>query len=238
MDDIWLTVHVQNPQRKDRSDKRMLHHLRDFDFPRQIPEVFAVYREHHDAMEQLLDLVHARLTSPRVSLIATAQMVESFDRSLTSDPEADDALLALADRASKLLLGATDLSKYATTAKRSILESVRPSFSSRLSRLDKDIGDDVSGLVKQRRWKNDVQLVRNTVVHGLAPVGFFAKNVIPLQVSTDLLEVLFEMRLLVAFGFTPQEAKRVLESDPHWWQMTQVIVPYMDAFRAFDEYGK
>jgi len=236
MDDVSLTVHVRNPHKKDRTENRTLHHVTDFDFSKQISIAFDVYRAHGDAMAQYLELIHSDPRSHRVKLIATAQMVESFDRSLTPDADIDTPLRGIGDRAFELFETDDDLAHYASAAKRSVLESVRPTFASRLSRLDQQTGQFVSELAQSKKWKNDVQLVRNTVVHGLPRVAFLARNVIPIEVATDILEVLFELRLLVAFGFTPNDAKNVMESDPNWWQTTQRIKPYMGVFREFEDF--
>jgi hypothetical protein len=84
-------------------------------------------------------------------------------------------------------------------------------------------------------WKTDIASVRNSVVHGLPSSAFFLK-VIPLQSSFDILMILFEARLLVAFGFDPSRAQEILTKNPRWWGQTNHISRHVGTFEDFKNF--
>ncbi|MBC7593214.1 MAG: hypothetical protein H7288_04640 [Kineosporiaceae bacterium] len=81
--------------------------------------------------------------------------------------------------------------------------------------------------------------VRNAVIHGLPSVKFLTTNVIPLQVAEEILNLLFEARMLLALGFETDGVKKVLiENDSGWWGRRSDIVTYLDTFAEFAAYGR
>jgi hypothetical protein len=126
------------------------------------------------------------------------------------------------------------LKKYSEKATQGVSEAHRATLASRLSRLDKQTGTFLRDeLSLHADWKTDIASVRNSVVHGLPSSAFFLRNVIPLQISFDILMILFEARLLVAFGFDPVHAKEILTKNPHWWGQTNHISRHIGTLEDF-----
>ena len=83
-----------------------------------------------------------------------------------------------------------------------------------------------------------VPLVRNSVAHGLPSSGFFSKNRIPLELSVDILEMLFEARLLVMFGFDKAQVAQMMTKDnPYWDSRVARITEHMQHFETFKAYA-
>lgn len=234
----WLQVMPRNPRRPERPGRdKFLHHLKDFDFDSQVQTVFDTHVSHHAAIEQYLDYIHRKPATPMVRLTLLAQLVETFDRSLNPDPDLTPALEAKATEASAAVSAVPGLTQFAAAVQRAVRDSLRPSLSHRLSRMDKEVGGIVSEALGQKTWKNDIPLVRNAVVHGLSSANFFTTNLIPLQVAEAILDLLFEARLLVALGFESAAVKKILtENDPNWWGRRADIVNYLSSFNDFKKY--
>lgn len=233
----WLTVVPRNPKRKfsETDEILFLHKLRDFDFARQLPIVIETFAKHRPAIEQYLDYIHNRPGTPMVRLTVLAQLVETFDRSLDPDPALTEQVIADAKAVAAVVASEAALNKYVLDAKRAVMESVRPTLANRLKRLDVATGKIVSELVGEGvDWKGSIAAIRNAIVHGLPSSLFFLTNVIPIQISVDILEVLFELRLLVALGFTPDEVKKIVkEDDFSWFGRTHHVRTYLGSFDNF-----
>lgn len=235
----WLEVIPRNPKRKmdDSRGIQFLHKLRHFDFEKQVPRVIASISAHETAIEQFLDHVHSTPQTPMAKLTTMAQMVETFDRSLTPDSAPPSEQEEAARRVKELMTAEAALKKFASKAVQGISEAHRDTLASRLSRLDKQTGRFLrSELSLHADWKSDIALVRNSAVHGLPSSTFFLKNVIPLQISFDILMILFEARLLVAFGFDPTRVQEILTKNPHWWGQTNHISKHLGAFGEFNNF--
>jgi len=232
-----LQVIPRNPTRKEhprRPVEAYLHRLRHFDFAKQLQTVFDTFEKHDPAISQYLDFIHHSPSTPMVRLTLMAQLVETFDRSLNPDPPLTEAISEKAARVKKMIGDDADVKKFASDAARAVTESVRPTLASRLSRMDKETGKLVTETLDGTDWKTDVPLIRNSVVHGLESAEFFTKNVIPLQTAEDILNLLFEARLLVALGFDAEKAKEMLtKDDPGWWQRRELMVKYLPSFVLF-----
>ena len=236
----WLSVIPRNPKRKFAADDRIdfLHKLNEFDFERQLPVVLDVYETYRPAVDQYLDYLHNMPSTPMVRLTVLAQMVETLDRSLDPDPSVTTELQEAATALSTHVASEPTLKKYASGTKRVVTESVRPTLEARLRRLDISTGKIVGEMLNRKSWKSDIALIRNSIVHGLPSSSFFLTNYIPIQIAIDILEMLFEFRLMVALGFTADEVKKkVTEDDPRWFGRKHHIVRYLDSFdkfKAFD----
>ena len=235
----WLSVIPRNPKRKFSEDDKIdfLHTLREFDFARQLPVVFDAHTKHKPAVEQYLDYLHNKPSTPMVRLTVLAQLVETFDRSLNPDSPVTDALKDVATALSNHVAGDPSFKKYASGAKRVVTESVRPTLEDRLRRLDLSTAKVVSEMLGRKSWKADIAKIRNSIVHGLPSSAYFLTNYIPIQISVDILEMLFELRLMVTLGFTAEEVKKkVTEDDPRWFGRKHHIVRYLDSFDEFNAY--
>lgn len=235
----WLTVIPRNPERKFKDDDkiRFLHRLKDFEFEKQLPIILDAAFAHETAIGQFLDYLHSPPGTPMVQLTVLAQLVETFDRSLDPDPLATDELNEEAQALFAFVAASDKFKKYASDSKRMVKESARPTLASRLKRLDTATGKIVGDMLKEMDWKSAVAEVRNAIVHGLPSSSFFLTNIIPIQVSVDILELLFEMRLLVAMGFTPDEMKAiVVDGDPNWYGRTHNVRSYLSSFEDFKSY--
>lgn len=232
-----LQVIPRNPTRKEHTSRpfpAFLHHLRHFDFAQQLQTVFDTFDKHDPAISQYLDFIHHSPSTPMVRLTLMAQLVETFDRSLNPDPPLTDEIKEKAARVKELVAADAEVKKFASDAARVVNESVRPTLASRLSRMDKETGKLVTETLGSTDWKTDVPLIRNSVVHGLESAEFFTKNVIPLQTAEDILNLLFEARLLVALGFEVDKAKSMItDDDPGWWQRRELMVKYLPSFQLF-----
>jgi ApeA N-terminal domain 1 len=235
----WLSVIPRNPERKFSVDDKIdyLHMLKEFDFERQLPVVLDTFVRHQTAVEQYLDYIRNKPNTPMVRLTVLAQLVETFDRSINPDPLVTDDLKAKAAEFSTYVAVDPAFKSYAPSAKRVITESVRPSLEDRLRRLDLSTGRVVSDMLGRKSWKADVAKIRNAIVHGLPSSAFFLTNVIPIQISIDILEMLFELRLMITLGFTSENVKKkVTEDDPRWYGRKHHIVSYVSSFDDFNEY--
>ena len=238
--DTWLEVIASNPERRPpQQGHAYLHRLRDFDFERQLQTVFDTFQAHGAAIDQYLDFIHNRPSTPMVRLTLLAQLVETFDRSLNVDAPLTREVECSAKEVEKLLKTREQLRSYASTAERAVRESIRPTLSHRLSRLDRQTGKLVSDALGSGKWKSDVPAVRNAVIHGLPSAKFLTTKVIPLQVAEEILNLLFEARMLLALGFETDGVKKVLiENDSGWWGRRSDIVTYLDTFAEFAAYGR
>jgi hypothetical protein len=98
--DRWVdirTAHALRPQ-GDLSTRDLLHLLPDFDFATQIPLVLEVVEQHRYSVEHFAVLRGGGAEGHLARLVAAAQLVESFDRSLHRAPggvKLEDRLLRL-----------------------------------------------------------------------------------------------------------------------------------------------
>lgn len=235
----WLSVTPRNPKRKFAVDDKIdfLHKLSEFDFERQLPIALATFVQHKPAIEQYLDYLHNTPSTPMVRLTVLAQMVETLDRSLDPDPPVTTDLEDTAAALSCHVAAEPTFKKYAQGAKRVVKESVRPTLEDRLRRLDVSTAKVVSEMLNRRSWKADIANIRNSIVHGLPSSSYFLTNYIPIQIAIDILEMLFELRLMVALGFTAEEVKKkVTKDDPRWFGRKHHIVSYVGSFDDFNNY--
>lgn len=234
-----VQVLANNPDRKvtpdDLEEGRFMHRLRNFDYEMQLPIFFDAWKKHQVTFEQYVDWIQQRPTSRLTQMSYLAQLVETFDRSINPDPETDDALRELAASAEAALAEHNDLNPFAKKAKQAVLESARPTLRQRLARMDSETGELLTTAIGGvRSWKDDVSLVRNSLIHGLPTSVFLARNHIPLYVSIDILEILFEARLLVTLGFTPEQVEQILTKDnPRWYQRVSQITDFLDSLVEF-----
>ncbi|CAN02364.1 hypothetical protein CMM_2292 [Clavibacter michiganensis subsp. michiganensis NCPPB 382] len=237
-----LRAYLNNPERLDSEDEldpvQFLHKMRQFDFAKQLPLVIDAWKAHRVTLEQYLEWIHRKPASIVSQLSYMAQLVESFDRSLSPDPAVPDELVVLGDKAAELFRGAEELAHLSKNAKQAVVESTRPTLSQRLKRLDNETGKVVSKALGGGQWKAYVPLVRNSVAHGLPSSGFFSKNRIPLELSVDILEMLFEARLLVMFGFDKAQVAQMMTKDnPYWDSRVARITEHMQHFETFKAYA-
>jgi len=235
----WLSVITRNPKRKFTSEDKIqfLHRLNDFDFERQLPILLSTFTAHRTALDQYLDYLHTKPGTPMVQLTVLAQLVETFDRSLDPDPLLDDDTRADAQALADYVASNAALKKHARDAKRAALESIRPNLASRLRRLDDATDKIVGEMLGAVDWKSSVASIRNSIVHGLPSSAFFLTNVIPIQISVDILELLFELRLLLALGFSKDEARKIMTvDDPRWAGKTYNMKTYLSSFEDFKQY--
>jgi hypothetical protein len=236
----WLSVHARNPVRKfvPSDEIHYLHRLQHFDFAKQLPIVYTSYEQHNTAVRQYLDYLQNRPGTPMVRLTVLAQLVETLHRSLEPDAAPDLQVRADSLAVAAALKSDVALAKYASQARRAVMESDRPTLASRLRRLDEATEGVVSTMVGSGvDWKGAIAAIRNAIVHGLPTSQFFVLNQIPIQVAVDLLEVLFELRLLVALGFTPAEARKIVtEVDPNWGGRAYQMKHYISSFDDFMNY--
>lgn len=236
----WLEVFPRNPKRKFASDDEIHFLLRgtQLDFGRQVPVILGAIQAHETAVEQYLDFVHNRPNTAMVQLTTLAQLLETFDRSLSHDPDVSPEQRHAATSV-RQVLNENELTKpYAKKAEYSILESHRPSLARRLSRLDRETNSLLRRSIGDGNWIANIATVRNAVVHGLPSSQFFVRNIIPLQVSVDILEILMEARMLVMMGFSPEEADSILtKSDPRWFGRINHIKQYLHSFDNFQAFA-
>lgn len=88
---------------------------------------------------------------------------------------------------------------------------------SRLRRLSRESGGVLDEIIGHKRWASHVQRVRVIVVHGLETSEQLTRDVRSIQVATEILLLLFEVRLLVQFGFDAATAKALIERRRQHW---------------------
>lgn len=236
-----MAAMVSNPTRQlepgDMKNEAFLHLMREFDYEAQLPIYFAAWKAHRVVLEQYLEWIYRKPESHLTRLTYMAQLVESLARSIEPEQEASDELKAAAERAKSLMQQDDELKRFAGRAKQAVLESRRVSLADRLRSMDVVSGKFVSGVVGRRSWKDDVALVRNSVVHGLESSAFFAENRIPLMVSVDILEMLFEARLLILLGFSTDQVEAMFKRDAQTWDdRDRYITDYIGSFDDFKDY--
>lgn len=236
--ETWLEVIPRNPKGgKVEGEIDFLHQFKHFNFAKQLPLVLDTFKKHQTAIDQFLDYTHTTPATAMIQLTTFAQIVETFDRSLSPDIEMTDAQKAAMDSLGKLMSDDPALKKYTSKAVQGIAESHRLTLAHRLSRLDKETGNLVSSEIQRPDWKSEVANIRNSAVHGLPSSALFGTNIIPLQVSVSFLRVLFEARLLVAMGFTPEQVKQMItQYDLRWMLKKSMITSYLDSFDTFKNF--
>lgn len=236
--DTWLEVIPRNPKGgKVEGEIDFLHKFKHFNFEKQFPMVLDTFKNHQTAIDQFLDYTHTTPATALVQLTTFAQIVETFDRSLSPDTEMTEAQRWAVQSLGKLMADDPALIKFASKATQGVAESHRPTLARRLSRLDKATGKLVSNEIQRPDWKSEVANIRNSVVHGLPSSALFQTNIIPLQVSVSILRVLFEARLLVAMGFTPEQVKQMITRyDLRWMLKKSMITGYLDSFDTFKKW--
>jgi hypothetical protein len=233
--DMWMKVIPRNPKGgKPKGEIDFLHQFKHFDFEKQLPRVFDTFKKHQTAIDQFLDYTHTTPATAMIQLTTFAQIVETFDRSLSPDSEMTEAQATAVETLRTLMVDDPALKKFASKATQGVAESHRPSLAHRLSRLDKETGKLVSDEIQRPDWKSEIAKIRNSVVHGLPNSDLFRTNIIPLQVSVSILRVLFEARLLIAMGFTHEQVKQMItQYDLRWMLKKAMITGYLDSFDTF-----
>lgn len=235
----WFTMWGPSASREpaEEGELHFLHQLGDFGFAADVPHVIDTARRHYPVMSQYLNFLHDEPTDPITRLVTLANLVEAFDRSLYPDPAPTELHREHARRAARLVAADPDLSRYTDWVKRAVRDSGRPTLASRLSRLDAECGGLVSESFDMPKWADAIAGVRNAVIHGLPAAEFFSRDRRPLTICADLLLLIFEERLLVAFGLDQPEVRKVLtENDPRWWERVHRIRSQLDSLREFEAF--
>jgi hypothetical protein len=97
----------------------------------------------------------------------------------------------------------------------------------RLNGLDGDVGRMIKAIIGNGVWAREVRDLRDIVVHGLRASEELTQDVRSLQVATTVLLMIFEARMLVEFGFTAEQARKLIERDVrHGNNLTLIRVNY------------
>jgi hypothetical protein len=222
--DRWVEVRTSYPPRfgKEKESHDLLHLARDFDFGRQIPRVVEVVNQHRYSVEHFAALKGRPSGGVLARFVAAAQLVESFDRTLHDDqPKPGQA--AVMEQVTKLLKDTGISSKYRRKIKDVLKRSHEPSLEQRLRRLSRQSGSVLDEVVEHTRWPADVARLRNIVVHGLETSETLTRDVRSIQVSTDILLLLFEARWLWEIGFDQAQIRRLLERRAYHWSIKHRI---------------
>jgi len=92
------------------------------------------------------------------------------------------------------------------------------SLEGRLTKLDQESGGLIKETVQDKDWHKRVARLRHIVDHGLPGSEVLTKDVRSVQAATGILLLLFEVRFLVALGFTAEKAKSLaVERGTHGW---------------------
>jgi hypothetical protein len=92
------------------------------------------------------------------------------------------------------------------------------SLEGRLTRLDQESGGLVKEIAGDKKWHERLARLRNIVAHGLPRSEVLATDVRSVQAATRMLLLLFEVRFLVALGFTPDQARGLsMNRGDHGW---------------------
>ena len=92
------------------------------------------------------------------------------------------------------------------------------SLEARLLKLDQESGGLIKEVAGDKRWHQRLARLRNIVAHGLPPSEVLASDVRSVQAGTRMLLLLFEVRFLVALGFTPEKARALaVNRGDHGW---------------------
>lgn len=96
-------------------------------------------------------------------------------------------------------------------------------FDKRLKVMEEDCGEPVRGLGVSKRWRSDVAKLRNIVLHGDAHSHEILRDQRPLIAGFEMLVILFEVRLLVAFGLDVATAKSLVElRNDFYWRRSRI----------------
>lgn len=102
-------------------------------------------------------------------------------------------------------------------------EQGKRGLDARLNRLSRESGGVLDEIIGHKRWAKHVARVRDIVVHGLETSEQLTRDVRSIQVATEILLLLFEARLLVAFGFPAAVAQTLIERRNRHWQIKASI---------------
>lgn len=88
----------------------------------------------------------------------------------------------------------------------------------RLTKLDQESGGLLKEIADDKNWHKRLGRLRNIVAHGLPRSEELTSDVRSVQAGTRMLLLLFEVRFLVALGFTPEKARGLaVDRGSHGW---------------------
>ncbi|MBT0993148.1 hypothetical protein KIN34_02435 [Cellulomonas sp. DKR-3] len=92
------------------------------------------------------------------------------------------------------------------------------SLDARLTKLDQESGGLLKEIVGDKEWHKRLARLRNIVAHGLRRSEALTSDVRSVQAGTRMLLLLFEVRFLVALGFTAEKARGLaVDRGSHGW---------------------
>lgn len=88
----------------------------------------------------------------------------------------------------------------------------------RLTKLDQESGGLIKEIAEDKDWHKRLARLRNIVAHGLPRSEVLTSDVRSVQAATRMLLLLFEVRFLVALGFSAENARRhAVDRSGHRW---------------------
>lgn len=195
----------------------LLHRREDWDLEAQLPVLFSFVRTHRSAVDQYLSYRNGSGYTWQMRFAVLYQIIETLDRALNPDPPKTEEQLAAVTAIQRVVADELDLIPFADELRATIEHAHVKSLAQRLSRLDQQAGGFLSAELSDKTWKNDLADLRNIVAHGLEASKELVTDRGPLWTGTQLIELLFEVRVLIELGFTPERAAIVLRENPRWY---------------------
>ena len=195
----------------------LLHRREDWDLKTQLPVLFSFVRAQRSAVDQYLSYRNASGYTWQMRFAILYQIIETLDRTLNPDPPKTEAQLAAVAAIQRVVAGEPDLIPFAEELQTTIEHAQVKSLAQRLSRLDQQASGFLSTELSDKTWKNDLAGLRNIVAHGLEASQELVTDRGPLWTGTQLIELLFEVRILTELGFTPERSATVLRENPRWY---------------------
>ena len=161
------------------------------------------------------------------------QVIETLDRSLNAKDDTvdagvtQDALEALG----RAIQAEPPLQKLAKRLQWTVKHAGDPNLAKRLSRLDSQVNNFISNELSSREWKSDLAALRNGVAHGLDSAKAIVTDAGPLWTGAQLIELLFEIRVLICFGFDQEQASKIVKSNARWYGRMESLKSNLHSLR-------
>jgi hypothetical protein len=194
----------------------LLHRLSDWDFESQLPELFRFVRSHRSLIDQYLSYRNVSGHTWQMRFAVLYQIIETLDRALNPDPPKSAEQMRALATLRRIVDGEPDLVPFADDLLAAVEHLQVRSLAQRLSRLDSQAGGFLSAELADKGWKNDLSSLRNIVAHGLEASRELVADRGPLWTGTELIELLFEVRVLIELGFDASQAAAILRENPRW----------------------
>lgn len=206
----WLTVRARRVDREDSyeplSHLHLLHRMRDLRED-QVTSFLQASLHHRYALERYSDSVSGRGASPESAFAEAVQAVEALDAGLHMDGP-DPWQKQTANVVDEILRANGLNSAQRRSAVRGLqLAHVKP-LSARLRRLDNETGGKITTCTGLESWAEDIQAIRNAVVHGRTGPAFREVGA-ALAIGRSICQLIFERRWLGVMGHDTESTDRL-----------------------------